>query len=150
MSDDDWQIYNRELIALARTVETPARLDAADVTARATSPICGSDVTIDLRIVDGKVTAIGYAVEACALTKSVVAVMKTAAIGKTQSEIAAGGTALEKMLEDGTLPSGDWATLSILLPVRDYKARHNAILLPFRAAEKAFLSTENTQKSQVP
>ena len=30
------------------------------------------------------------------------------------------------------------ARLSVLAPMRDYKARHNSILLPFEAVEKAF------------
>ena len=40
-------------------------------------------------------------------------------------------------------PAGDWAALRILEPVKDYKARHNSILLPFEAVEKAF---KNKQK----
>ncbi|MEK6587620.1 MAG: hypothetical protein AABY97_02110 [Chloroflexota bacterium] len=33
----------------------------------------------------------------------------------------------------------DWQDLEILAPVKDYKARHNSIMLPFEAVEKAFL-----------
>lgn len=116
------------------------RLAHPQLTARAVSPICGSDITVDLNVdADGRVTAFGFDVKACALTKSAVSVMASAIIGKTRAEIAAAGQDLENML-DGKLaqPQGDWAALDILAPVRDYPARHNSILLPFEAVDKAF------------
>ncbi|MDY0009965.1 MAG: hypothetical protein RBS08_09685, partial [Bdellovibrionales bacterium] len=60
---------------------------------------------------------------------------------KTRADIAAAGQALENMLDGvagGDALPADWAALDLLAPVRDYPARHNAVLLPFEAAEKAF------------
>ena len=133
-------VYNRRLLDLASGAEVPKRLENPQLTARAISPICGSDITVDLNVDSvGRVTAFGFDVKACALTKSAVSVMACAIIGKTREEIAAAGAALEAMLDGkADRPSGDWAALDILAPVRDYPARHNSILLPFEAAEKAF------------
>lgn len=138
-------VYNRRLLDLAAGADTAQRLDAPQLTSRAVSPICGSDITVDLNIdSEGRVTAFGFMVKACALTKSVVSVMQAAVIGKTRAEIAAAGQSLEDMLDgkEGR-PTGDWAALEILSPVRDYPARHNSILLPFEAVDKAF-----SQKAQ--
>jgi NifU-like protein involved in Fe-S cluster formation len=140
-SDDDalLRVYNRDLMALSAQAETPKHLSKPDATAKAVSPICGSEVTIELTVNNGKVTGFGYEIEACALTKSVVAVMARAITGKTRKEIAEAGTALRAMLENNAPPpSGDWADLKILQPVIEYKARHNAMQLPFEAVEKAF------------
>lgn len=141
MLDDDrlLALYSQELKELAAQVETPRILGKADLEARAISPICGSEVGVQLRLTGGKITDFGYDIEACALTKAVVAVMKSAIVGKTRAEVAAAGETLRHLLagtEPG--PAGDWAALKILAPVRDYRARHNAILLPFAAVEKAF------------
>lgn len=139
--DDDAELafYNKELIALSGQAAAPHRLDRPDYAARAVSPICGSEVEIELKVDNGKIFAVGFDVDACALTRSVVAVMKKAAIGKTREEIKQAGADLEAMLQGkNTFPSGDWQTLKILAPVKDYTARHNAILLPFEAVEKAF------------
>lgn len=139
--DDDrlFSFYNDALIALSSRTAEPRRLSAPDVSAHAVSPICGSEIDVDLALEDGRVRAFGFAVEACALTRAVVAVMQDAIIGKTRDEIAAAGRELSAMLEGlPAEPSGDWQRLGILAPVRDYKARHNAILLPFEAVEKAF------------
>jgi len=106
--------------------------------ARAVSPICGSEVEIFLTVQGETVTGFGFEVEACALTKAVVAVMAKAIIGKTRTDVVKAGKAMEGMLAGGPLPPGDWALLRILEPVKDYKARHNSILLPFEAVEKAF------------
>jgi len=146
MLDDDALalVYNRRLLDLAAGAEQPLRLENPQLSARAVSPICGSDITVDLNLDSaGRVTAFGFTVKACALTKSVVSIMRGAIIGKTREDIAAAGAALEAMLDGkDTRPAGDWAALDILSPVRDYPARHNSILLPFEAVEKAF-----TQKS---
>lgn len=140
MTDDDsvFAVYNRALMALAAQAEDAKRLTAPDATARAVSPVCGSEVTLEFALDNGRISALGWQAEACALTKSVIAVMNKAGVGKTPAELLSAGRDLAAMLDGGPAPSGDWDDLKVLLPVRDYKARHNSVLLPFEAAEKAF------------
>lgn len=138
-------VYNRALITLSAMADAPKRLADADVSALAVSPICGSEVTIDLALDGDRVTGFGFAVEACALTKTVVAVMAKAIIGKTRQDVATAGAAMAAMLEGKPeAPEGDWAELNILAPVKDYTARHNAIMLPFEAVEKAFQKKDHS------
>jgi NifU-like protein involved in Fe-S cluster formation len=132
-------VYNEKLIALSSQADQPRRLAAPEFSAKAVSPVCGSVVELDFNVREGRISDFGYAVEACALTKAVVAVMARAIIGKTRIDVEKAGAAMKSMLEGGKiLPAGDWADLGILEPVRDYKARHDSILLPFEAVEKAF------------
>lgn len=132
-------VYNQSLIALSSKAAEPKRLPSPDISAHAVSPICGSEVTIDLALEEDRITGFGFDVEACALTKAVVAVMASAIIGKTRTEVMAAGADMKAMLAGkDVLPSGDWADLKLLAPVKDYTARHNSILLPFEAVEKAF------------
>lgn len=146
--EDDrlFALYNERLIALASQAAMPERIENPDARARAISPICGSEVEIDLQIKNNKISNFGFDVAACALTKSVVGVMRSAIIGKSRAEVKTAGEELAAMLEGkGTYPSGNWAALSVLEPVKDYKARHNSILLPFEAVEKAFEKFEERQ-----
>ena len=139
--DDDslLSVYNAELIALSGQAALPRLLDKYDVSAKSVSPICGSEVTVQLGLDGDRIKTFGFEVEACALTKSVVAVMAKAIIGKTRADVARAGAELEEMLNGKLVfPSGDWDKLCILEPVKDFKARHNSILLPFEAVEKAF------------
>ncbi len=139
--DDDalLMLYNRDLMALSSQVCAPKCLPAPDAKATAVSAVCGSEVTVELSLKGDKVEAFGYAVEACTLTKAVVAIMARAVPGKSRQDIASAGEALQAMMA-GTAPppSGDWAELKILTPVIGYKSRHDTIMLPFEAVEKAF------------
>lgn len=137
-SDDAARLYNAALMTHVSRIKDEERLADRTASAQAVSPICGSDVTLDLRLENGKITAIGHAVSACALTKTVLSVFKAVAIGCDQTEIAAGKQALTRLLEDGTAPQPPWQDLEILRPARDYTARHNSMLLPFEAALKIF------------
>jgi NifU-like protein involved in Fe-S cluster formation len=48
--------------------------------------------------------------------------------------------------EEGPAPSGKWADLEALLPVRDFKARHASTLLTFDAVVDAVTQAEAKQK----
>ncbi len=144
-STDIVAFYNRDLIDLAAQAGDAHPLDGATHRGMARSPICGSVVDVALMVDEqGRVTGFGYKLEACALTKSVVAVMKNAIIGATRSEIAQAHAALGALLAgDGEgasalWPNTRWAQMMILAPLKDHAVRHNAMQLPFEAAEKAF------------
>ena len=50
---------------------------------------------------------------------------------------------MRKMLkEGGPPPTGRWADLAVLEPVKDYKARHASTLLVFDAVEAALAQAE--------
>lgn len=132
-------VYNQSLITLSAAADIARRLEHPDLSAHAVSPICGSEVTIDLTLDGDRIAGFGFDVEACALTKTVVAVMARAIIGKTQKDVAAAGKTLADMLAGKpAMPQDDWADLNLLAPVKEYTARHNSIMLPFEAVEKAF------------
>lgn len=147
-ADDNADIvtfYNRDLIDLAAQAGDVQPLDGATHRAMARSPICGSVIDVAMTVDDqGRVSAFGYTLQSCALTKSVVAVMKAAIIGATRSEIAQAHAALGALLAGDSeaaralWPNERWAQMMILAPLKDHAVRHNAMQLPFEAAEKAF------------
>mgnify|MGYP000232674943 CR=1 FL=1 len=138
MSDDPFQLYNDTLLAYVAEVGDGRRLDRPDTMAKAVSPVCGSEVTLFLNIKDGRIQDVGYEVEACALTKTVMAVFLKAAPGLDRNGIDSAAQGFEQWLSRATdeLPPG-WSELDVLAPARDYTARHNSMLLPFTAALKA-------------
>jgi NifU-like protein involved in Fe-S cluster formation len=59
-------------------------------------------------------------------------------IGSTPAELQELRDNVRRMLkENGAPPSGRWADVSVLEPVRDYKARHASTLLTFDAVVDA-------------
>ena len=136
-------IYSQRIFELAAAMPRTARLAVPEATATAHSKLCGSTVTVDLAMEGDVVTDYGQSVKACLLGQSAASVMGREVIGASASELREVGTAMRKMLkEGGPAPSGRWADLAVLEPVRDYRARHASTLLVFDAVEDAIAKIE--------
>ena len=131
-------IYNRRILELAGDIPRLGRLEAPDATATAHSKLCGSTVTVDLKLSDGKVSDFAHDVKACALGQASSSIMARNVVGATPDELRALREDMRRMLkENGAPPSGKWADCAVLEPVRDYKARHASTLLTFDAVVSA-------------
>lgn len=131
-------LYSGRILELAANIPRTERLEHPDATARAYSKLCGSRVTVDLKLADGVVADYGQEVKACLLGQSSAAIMGRLVIGSTPDELREVGKMMRAMLkENGPPPTGKWADLALLEPVRDYKARHASTLLVFDAVEDA-------------
>ena len=130
-------LYNTEILRLAASIPYHERLSEPMGTAEKRSPICGSRVTVDVDVdEDGRVTALGMLVRACALGQASSSLMAANAIGRTPDELAAARDALTSWLEgEGRVP--DWPGLDVLTPALAHRARHPSIRLAFEAAAAA-------------
>ena len=132
-------IYNRRVLELAADIPRLGRLPNPQATAKAHSKLCGSTVTIDLRVEDGKVSDFAHDVRACALGQASSSLMARHVIGATLEELAELRQTMIAMLKaNGPPPSGKFADFAVLEPIRDYKARHASTLLTFDAVVDAF------------
>jgi NifU-like protein involved in Fe-S cluster formation len=137
MADLD-DIYNTRIIELAGAMTRGTRLAAPDASASAHSKMCGSNVAVDLKVSDGRVSDYGQTVKACLLGQAAASVMAREIVGTTPAELHDVAAKMRRMLkEEGPPPNGRWADLAVLEPVRHYKARHTSTLLIFDAVEKA-------------
>ncbi|GJD97233.1 iron-sulfur cluster assembly scaffold protein [Methylobacterium iners] len=136
MLDD---IYNRRILELAADIPRLGRLDAPDASATAHSKLCGSTVTVDLRVDGaGQVTDFAHDVKACALGQASSSLMARHVVGSRAAELREVRETMRRMLkENGPVPDGKWADLAVLEPVRDFKARHASTLLTFDAVVDA-------------
>ena len=134
VTQDLMKLYSQRILALAAGIPHVGRLDNADGSAMKRSPLCGSTVTVDVAMKDGKVADFAQDVKACALGQSSASVLGGAVIGRTRDEVQAGRDALKAMLkEDGPVPGAPFDALEALLPAKDYKNRHASILLAWDA-----------------
>lgn len=131
-------LYHPRILELAAAIPHVGRLDAPDGAATKVSRICGSVVTVELKLSDGRVSAIAVHPKACALGQAATGVLAMNALGATPAEIRAAREALRAMLKDGAAPpSGRFWELRHLSGVRDYPARHASTMLAFDAAAEA-------------
>jgi NifU-like protein involved in Fe-S cluster formation len=139
MADADlMKLYSGRILALAAEMPRVGRLDAPDGTGRARSPLCGSTVTVDVVVSDGRVSDYRQDVKACALGQAAASVVGAHIVGCTEDAVRAGREALAAMLKDGgQVPAAPWSGFDVLEPARDYRNRHASILLAFDATLKA-------------
>lgn len=143
------EIYNGKILALAGDIPRLERLAHPDATAQAISKLCGSKVTVDIKLQDGVVSDFGQDVKACALGQATSSIMGRHVVGSTPDELRGLRQKMYDMLKDGgPPPSGKWSELEALLPVRDFKARHASTLLTFDAVVDAVNQIESRHEPQ--
>ncbi len=135
MSDSDlMQLYSRRILALATDIPHLGRLSAPDGSAMRRSMQCGSSVTADVVLQDGRVADFAQEVRACALGQASAAVLGAVAIGRDQSELQTAHDALRVMLKNGgPAPAAPFDGLEALLPAREFPNRHASIMLAWQA-----------------
>ncbi len=132
------ELYTPEVLALACNIPRLGRLENPDATASLRSRLCGSRITVDLRLDGDIITDFAQQVEACALAQASAALLGRHVTGCTDTEMHAVRDALRAMLKDGAPPpGGKWKDLAVFLPVREVQARHDSVLLPFDAVCRA-------------
>jgi len=135
MIDD---VYNARILEFAGNIARIGHLEDPDGSARAHSRLCGSTVSVDLKLEDGKVSDFAHDVRACALGQASSSIMAQNIIGSTPEELRDVRDQMRAMLKDGgPAPGGRWSDLKFLEPVRDYKARHASTMLTFEAVVDA-------------
>lgn len=128
------EVYNARILDLAGNIGRIGRLAAPDASATRHSKLCGSRITVDLRMEGDIVADYAHEVKACALGQAAAAVMAGAVVGASSAELRAARDGLYAMLKEGAPPpAGRFAELSCLEPVREFKARHASTLLAFEA-----------------
>jgi NifU-like protein involved in Fe-S cluster formation len=146
MLDD---IYNKRILALAADIPRLGRLSAPMASATAHSRLCGSTVTVDVVMEDGKVSDFAHEVRACALGQASSSLMARHIIGATAQELRQARAEMRRMLkENGVPPTGRFEEAKVLEPVRDFKARHASTMLTFDAVVDAVEQIEAASRQK--
>ncbi len=142
-------VYNKRILELAADIPKQGRLAQPDASATAHSKLCGSTVTVDVTLKDGRIADFAHDVKACALGQASSSIMARHVIGSTPEEMRALRDQVRRMLKENGAPpqEGKWADVAVLEPVRDYKARHASTMLTFDAVVDALNQIE--AKSQL-
>ena len=146
MSDSDLvKLYSARILALAADMPRTTRLAAPDASVRRRSPLCGSTVTVDLTVADGRITDYAQEVKACALGQASAAILGARALGLSEAQVRKGRDQLLAMLTgNGPPPEPPFDALEVLTPARDYRNRHASIMLAFDATLDAFAQARST------
>ncbi len=136
-------VYNAKILGYAGNIPRIGRLDKPDASATAHSKLCGSTVTVDIRMDKGIVVDFAHDVKACALGQAASSIMASHVIGSSAAELRRVREEMRAMLkENAAPPSGRFEELKFLEPVRDFKARHASSMLTFDAVVDAIGQVE--------
>jgi NifU-like protein involved in Fe-S cluster formation len=143
-SDSDLiKLYSQRILALAADIPHRGRLEAPQASIRKRAPLCGSTVTVDLDMAEGRISRFGQDVKACALGQAAAALMGAEIMGRTRAEVETARDQLRAMLKDGATPPGaPFHGYEVLEPARDYRNRHASILLSLEATAEAMAEAE--------
>ena len=127
-------LYTTEILRLAASLHDPHPLEREDGRAELRSPTCGSRISMTVQLdEDRRVERLSIQVYACAFGQASAALVNQHGVGRTHDEIAEALVIISRWLAEEQDEPGDWPGITALEPARTRKARHGAILLPFRA-----------------
>lgn len=146
------QLYSDKLLDHAAHPVRHERLENPDVTVTADNPLCGSRVTVDLKLDDDTIVDFGQDVRhACKLTQATASIIAASIIGKSIAEVREAAEALKAILKKREeKPAGAWPEFELLGPAASHKSRHSSIMLPFKALEQAFRKLETEAEDRAP
>ena len=128
-----FDLYSQKIIALATSIPHIEPIDHANGQALVRSPICGSQVSVQLQY-NQKIDAFYQDVKACALGQASSAIFGKAVIGLRLEEIERLRHEVLTFLSDnGDIPSDPFGEYEVLTPAQAHKNRHASILLPIDA-----------------
>lgn len=139
MADTDLiKLYSGRILELASDIPLTERLEAPQASVKKRSPLCGSTVTVDLCLENGRVAAFGQDVKACALGQASASILGSLVIGRTGAEIETARDQLRAMLTaGGPVPDAPFEAYGLLEPAREFKNRHASIMLALDATAEA-------------
>jgi NifU-like protein involved in Fe-S cluster formation len=141
-------LYTDRILRLAANMPRAGRLADPDGSAEKTAKLCGSVIAVDVRMDGDRVADFAQEVRACALGQAAAAVLGAGAVGATAAEITQARDALRAMLKSGgPPPTGRFADLAVLAPVRDFPPRHASTMLALEAAVAAIQSAADQRRA---
>jgi NifU-like protein involved in Fe-S cluster formation len=137
------KLYSGRILELASDIPLTNRLESPDATVKKRSPLCGSTVTVDVSLKEGRISDFGQDVKACALGQASASVLARHVIGRTRAEIETARDQLRAMLtENGPVPDAPFSDYAVLEPARDFRNRHASIMLALDATAEAVSDAE--------
>jgi nitrogen fixation NifU-like protein len=132
-------LYQKLLVEHGKRPHNFRPLPDADRTAEGSNPLCGDELTVSLRLRQGRIEEITFQGAGCAVSLASASMMTLAAKGRLPAEVELIAGRLRRLVAGETMEGlGDLASLS---GVARFPARVKCALLPWRALEAALTGT---------
>lgn len=89
LTDDEMNIYMENIIDLYKNPLNSGTLEGPSVTHRTYSPLCGDDITVDLKIEKNKIIEVRHRGLGCAISQAAISLLTEEIKGKSVKEVMA-------------------------------------------------------------
>lgn len=141
-------IYSDKILEYAAHISRIGRLNNPDATSKKYAHPCGSIITVDLKVENHIVKDFSHEIHACVLGQASASLLASHIIGQTTQDLKILRKIIYQMLtQNGPSPQSPFEDFSCLEPIKDYKMRHAATLLPFDAVMDCIQQIEESKCS---
>ena len=138
-------LYRKDLLRLAADAAGAGRLTQPDASATAHNPACGDRVTVDVKMENGRITALAHQTQACVLAQASAAILGAEAPGLSPADVQALADKVAGMLQGGPVPAPPFSAFGVFDGVAGHKGRHVCVMLPFKAVLEALAVSETAK-----
>ena len=143
------ELYREVILDHYRNPRNKGQLDTPDATAQGVNPLCGDEITIELKFEGDAVSEVAVQGQGCSISQASASMMTDAVKGKTRDEIAALVSKFRQMMsiDDGGDPGLDperpgsvLGDIEALQGVRQYPVRIKCASLGWNTLLEALAS----------
>lgn len=139
------ELYRQVILDHYRKPRHAGHIEDADARAEGQNPLCGDEVTVELRIEDGKVTDVAVRGRGCSISQASGSMMADKLIGLSPTEIDALVHQVKRLLDiepgdpgvDPERPGAVLGDLEALAGVRRFPVRIKCADLPWATLQEA-------------
>ena len=124
------ELYQTQILALARSARQGFSVSNPTHSAKLKNPVCGDEVTLEIRIKDDVIKEIGMKVQGCALCEAGAGLFAKLALSEHTECL----SALHHELSQFLTGTNEAAAFEAFTPIRDVKNRHKCVMLAFTAS----------------
>jgi nitrogen fixation NifU-like protein len=144
------ELYRQVILDHYRSPRHSGHIEKADATAEGQNPLCGDEVTIELRIEDGRVTDAAVRGRGCSISQASGSMMADKIVGLTTDEVDELIHRVKRLLDiepgdpgvDPDRPGAKLGDLEALAGVRRFPVRIKCADLPWATLQEALAGVE--------
>ncbi|HWS76529.1 MAG TPA: SUF system NifU family Fe-S cluster assembly protein [Quisquiliibacterium sp.] len=142
------ELYQEVIFDHNRSPRNFHPMENADHVAEGHNPLCGDQLTVYLRIEDGKVADASFVGHGCAISTASASLMTETVKGRPVEEVEALFEDFHALLTDAPPEGRDFGKLEVFSGVREFPARVKCATLAWHTLHNALAGVRDTAKTE--
>ena len=142
------ELYQEVIFDHNRSPRNFHEMKDADHFADGHNPLCGDQLTVYLRIEDGKIADASFVGHGCAISTASASLMTEAVKGRSVEEVEALFEDFHALLTDAAPEGRDFGKLEVFSGVREFPARVKCATLAWHTLHNALAGVRDTAKTE--